>query len=233
MQAQVEPGIILDSRLGGVKTAGKCRDIRCFIGYGVGARAEVDDIAADAFRVGVPAHLQRGVGSGACRRPGISRQDFDRIDIHAAIVDLQAQDMQPGAETDGFTYGFPRLPAAGIGNGDCPGDIAAIHQDAGQFAAVGGGHAQVDGIGARAGHVDGIFQPFSGLGGAHHITSADVGRDPDIHIVTAEIAAGVTVGGVGVGNPVAAIVVIFGLDQARDRPGRAAIGFLYGVDDRG
>src|SRR5262249_45784882 len=115
------------------------------------------------------------------------------------------------------------LPAAGVGDGQRAGDVGAVHFQVEGAAGAAGGDAKLNVVAAGAGDVDGVLEPLASLGPADVVAAARVGRGLDVHAVGAVLAAVVGCIGVVVGDALAAVVVILGLDHARDRPRRAAV----------
>src|SRR5207302_6757959 len=69
------------------------------------------------------------------------------------------------------------------------------------------------------GDVDGVVEPFAGVGGPDEVSAAGVGGGADVDAVVAKLSAVICGGGVVVGDAFPPVVVLLKLDRARDALG--------------
>ena len=123
--------------------------------------------------------------------------------------------MCSGGEADRAAVdGLERRPVAGVGGGKGAGDVEAVHFEMELPPADRGGiHAKV--IGAGGGDIDGVLQPFAGLGPADEMAVAGGGGVVDVDARSrcdrrAEDVAGV---GVVVGDAVGPVIEVLDLHR--------------------
>src|SRR5260370_1223454 len=141
------------------------------------------------------------------------------VDVPAAGIFIESQDLLACRQSDCSRYRGPFLPTSCRRNVDRPAEIGSRRTRQMKCACYSSWrcHPEADGVHSRGSHVDGITEPLPRARPAQIQAAACVGRCFQINTIGA-IAVPCTVDGVHiVGNSLTTYIVILCLDCARNR----------------
>ncbi len=149
--------------------------------------------------------------------------------IHDELEGVAA--LGEGGAKDGD--GLPLFPAAGVGDDDWGGDFeAGFGFDVEGAARFWGGDAEVEGVMAGGGDVDGVVEPFAGFHEAKDIAVAGVGVALEINGSSVAVGgmAAISVIAIVEGDAFAAGVEFFEGDSAGEGRGSVGVGVSARLD---